>query len=123
MVSFSSVPCFCLHASCKAASFGDVHSSDPRACFFELLLFFIGRSPFCTSSALFTGSVPQKYNPAGDRASHLISDFRCRQRAGVTITPRHGQSGTLSNYLWCTVLVPRARRFSRLTLAVLCAHV
>src|SRR5260370_22555321 len=73
MVSFSSVPCFCLHASCKAASFGDVHSSDPRACFFELLLFFIGRSPFCTSSALFTGSVPQKYNPAGDRPSHLIS--------------------------------------------------
>src|SRR5216683_5519783 len=83
MVSFSSVPCFCLHASCKAASFGDVHSSDPRACFFELLLFFIGRSPFCTSSALFTASVPKKYNPAGDRPSHLISDLRCAERAVV----------------------------------------
>src|SRR5260370_18097770 len=94
MVSFSSVPCFCLHASCKAASFGDVHSSDPRACFFELLLFFIGRSPFCTSSALFTGSVPQKYNPAGDRPSHLISDLRAGERTAV---PERAQAQTASS--------------------------
>src|SRR6266849_2085560 len=91
MVSFSSVPCFCLHASCKAASFGDVHSADPRACFFELLLFFIGRSPFCTSSAFFTASVPKKYNPAGDRPSHLISViFR-----GVSVGPGRDGSATL----------------------------
>src|SRR5216684_4689716 len=97
MVSFSSVPCFCLHASCKAASFGDVHSSAPRACFFELLLFFIGRSPFCTSSALFTASVPKKYNPAGDRPSHLISDLGCAER---TVVREHAQAHVMPSRSW-----------------------